>query len=804
MSSRAATGTLLLFLGGLELLLRWPVLSGSLALYQRDLVLLYFPLVQSVLRQLSDGALPFRDPTSAFGQSILGDPESQLLYPPAWLHLFLSPPLAYAWFVSLHSVFGALGVALLCRRLSPSSSSSSWIGPLAGGVVWLLSGPLQSLATLWHHMSGAAWIPWVLLGVERVLELKSRRAAILLGATMGAQMVAGSADMCAMTVLLAAFRVLMAGGWREWRSWLGGGAIATALSAGVWLPALESLVTSGRAALPASTRTYWSLHPLSALEFFLPLPFSILPINASWKAALYESREPFLGSMFLGALVLPLFLAALADPTLPRRTRFSYAGGAIAGFLVALGKNSMAYTFFVTVIPPLGILRYPSKAMIPVAVLLCVLTGTGVGSLQRSERSRRAAAFGILVLLVTALLLIGPLRASFEAAIFDASDVLGMEQVRANLSPDLLFTLVLLGLLTAFVRWPKQNFLVALLLIGSARQSTHILSTLNPTVSPSALAYKPDHIESMRPPLGGRVMVYDYSLVQGAAMKHLGTPSLNWSGLEAFGPDAGSILATHAYLAPLTGGLWGFEYAWDEDLRLLLNRRLADLTKGLRVIEGTPGYLKLLQISGVERIAALHEAGMESFTLLERRKIFHHEPLRLFAVPDPLPRAHFTTGRKRGTGSDLRSLLDADFDPRNTVLVDEGPERAPVSAFVGSAEVVERKADRLTVQTSSNLPGFLSVLEGALPGWRVSIDGNKGAVERANAVFIGTEVPAGTHRVEFRFLPASAVLGVVVTSLTALLLILYLGRELLSRGALEAPLVPFVSGGSGGGLPEIG
>ena len=105
---------------------------------------------------------------------------------------------------------------------------------------------------------------------------------------------------------------------------------------------------------------------------------------------------------------------------------------------------------------------------------------------------------------------------------------------------------------------------------------------------------------------------------------------------------------------------------------------------------------------------------------------------------------------------------------------------------------------------SSNLPGFLSVLEGALPGWRVSIDGNKGAVERANAVFIGTEVPAGTHRVEFRFLPASAVLGVVVTSLTALLLILYLGRELLSRGALEAPLVPFVSGGSGGGLPEIG
>lgn len=788
MSSRAATGFLLLFLGGLELVLRWPVLSGSVALYQRDLVLLYFPLVQSVLRQLSDGALPFRDPTSAFGQSIPGDPESQLLYPPAWLHLFLSPPLAYAWFVSIHSVFGAVGVALLCRRLS---SPAPFVGPLAGGAAWLLSGPLQSLATLWHHMSGASWIPWVLLGVERALELKNRKAAILLGATLGAQMIAGSADMCAMTVLLAAVRVVVAGGWREWRSWLGSGAIGVALSAGVWLPALESLVTSGRAALPESTRTYWSLHPLSTLEFFLPLPFSILPINAAWKAALYESREPFLGSMFLGALVLPLALAALADSTLPLRTRLSYAGGAIAGFLVALGKNSMAYTFFVTVIPPLGILRYPSKAMIPVAVLLSVLAGTGVASIQRSGRSRRAAAGGILILAASALLLLGPVRAPFEAAIFDMRDAFGMEQIRRNLSPDLLVTLILLGLLAAFIRWPKRTFLVGLLLLGSARQSSHILSTLNPTVETAALEYKPDHIELMRPRSGGRVMVYDYTLVQGAAMKHLGTKTLNWSGLEAFGPDAGSILATHAYLAPLTGGQWGFEYAWDEDLRLLLNRRLAGLTKGLRVVEGTPGYLKLLQISGVERIAALHEVGMEGFKLLERRKIFHTEPLRIFAVPDPLPRAHFTTGRKRVTGSDLKALLATDFDPRKTVLVDEGPERAPDPAFAGSAEVVLRKADRLTVLTSSNRPGFVSILEGALPGWRVSIDGNKGTVERANAVFIGTEVPPGTHRVEFRFLPASAVSGVAVTFLTALFLVLWL-------------LVPLAPGASGGGLPETG
>src|SRR5213075_2289107 len=111
-------GRLLLFFALLEFWLRSPVLLGTFALFQRDLMLEYFPLVQSALRELSQGAFPLRDPTSAFGQPLLADPSSEILYPPVWLHIFLSPALAYAWIVSLHSVFGALGVALLARRIS--------------------------------------------------------------------------------------------------------------------------------------------------------------------------------------------------------------------------------------------------------------------------------------------------------------------------------------------------------------------------------------------------------------------------------------------------------------------------------------------------------------------------------------------------------------------------------------------------------------------------------------------------------------------------------------------------------------
>ena len=98
MTARQQAGALLLILSAIEIVFRYSVLSGVAALYQRDLMILYFPLVQSALREVSLGAFPLRDPSSAFGQPLLADPSCQILYPPAWLHLLLPPALARAPF----------------------------------------------------------------------------------------------------------------------------------------------------------------------------------------------------------------------------------------------------------------------------------------------------------------------------------------------------------------------------------------------------------------------------------------------------------------------------------------------------------------------------------------------------------------------------------------------------------------------------------------------------------------------------------------------------------------------------------
>ncbi len=760
---------------------------GTVALYQRDLFLLYFPLVQSALRGLSEGALPLRDPTSAFGQPLLADPSCQILYPPVLLHLLFPPHLAYAWFVSLHSVFGALGVAMLAQRIS----QGSWLSAAVGGAAWLLCGPLQSLATLWHHMSGAAWIPWVLLGVVRVQE-KEPRAIGGLGAAFGLQILAGSADMCAMTVLLSVLFIPPPAYFRAARGLLLSLATALALSAGVWLPAMEILSASARAALSETTRTSWSLHPVSLLELFLPVPLAAFPLRTEWRQALFEGREPFLGSVFLGSLILPLALAALADSRIPRLRRLACALGAIGALLVSLGKNAAAYPIAVALIPPLKILRFPSKAVIPAAILLCVLAGLGASSLGRSQRARRVAVVTATLLAAVGLVLRGPLWEAFVGAFLDPGMTSAMSDVRSNLPPDLLVSAsVLVGLaLSTWGRLGRFGPLIACVLaFGHLSQSIHIHSGLNPTLPSRLLGYKPPHLDLLRPSAGGRIYVYDYFLFEGRAQKYL-TSGSAWepTGLDGLSPDAAALVATRASLLPLTGALWNLDYAWDADLRLLFDRRLAALTGGLRRVEGTPGFLKLLQISGVQKVAARHEQGMEDLGLLSRHNVFQAQELRVFAVPGARPRVFLTSGRRQGTGRDLSDLIDPGFDPQTTVLVDSGPFRDAAPNFAGTAVLLQRRADRFAVEVKADQPSFLVALEGRLPGWRAWVDGVSTRVERANAAFIGVEVPAGAHRVDFRYLPTTAVAGVLVSAITALLLAFTLLRPATPNGTPEGML----------------
>jgi hypothetical protein len=742
------------------------------AFYQRDLLTIYVPAAEAFVRTILEGALPLRDPATGFGQPMLGNPDAQILYPPTWLHLILLPERVYPLFVLMHFVLGATGAAALAWRFSRSS-----LGAFCAGAFWLVSGPLQSLLNITHHLAGAAWIPWVLAAFDRVLETPDRRRTLVLGGLFGLQILTGSADMCAITLGLA-FLLLVLGAretqrprfFEQWKASAAALILAAGLSAGVWLTVGEISRTSARGSMSEEIRTYWSIHPALLGEFFLPLNLGELDLKTHVRDVLFEGREPFVRSLFLGPLVLPLFLAALACPSIPARYRAFALLGALGSALVSFGKYLPAYSLLTTVLPFLKIFRYPSKLMIPLSLLVAVLAGAAVPHLV-GERARRIGKMACVFLL--ALHAVLWLSAGEILPLLVGSPDPEVQRLTATYLKTSLFAsaaaLVFLAVgLTARHR-PRLVVLAACLGIVVSL-ITHL--RLNPVVPRLVLRFKPESVDAVKTAEPSRLFVEDYVHFPDRSRQFLGreSPSLGMK-LDGMSESVAHIVAVRANLIPPVGGAWGIEYAWDMDLRGLFDKSLREMSNGVRTFEGTGEFVRLLQIANVSHAASLHTSTYGMLPLDRTVKTPLKEPLHIYKVPNTLPRVYAVSGaRVLETPLAMKTVLAKDFDPWSEVILDQG-NSSPVSpTFTSSVTFAERRSDRIVLDATLNQPGSVVLLEGFLPGWRASVDGESVPVRRANALFVAVSASAGKHRVIFTYRPWTAVVGLSISVLSAILL----------------------------------
>jgi uncharacterized membrane protein YfhO len=69
----------------------------------------------------------------------------------------------------------------------------------------------------------------------------------------------------------------------------------------------------------------------------------------------------------------------------------------------------------------------------------------------------------------------------------------------------------------------------------------------------------------------------------------------------------------------------------------------------------------------------------------------------------------------------------------------------------------------VVVEATARRPGELVLTDLHYPGWKVELDGESADLHRVNYLLRGTSLPAGTHRVEFRYEPAAWRVGWIVS-----------------------------------------
>lgn len=356
---------------------------------ENDWFNLHRPDLVQLRRAWSEGALvPQWSPWLLGGTPLYEVPTKPFSYPPFLLAAFLfEPDLAMNLLLLAHTALGALGTALLARRLG-----QSLVGAAAGALLFVLArAPAEAfVATPFSFGHAIAWWPWFLIAWTDLLEGPARvRAALWLALFAALELHAGGEPALYWMAVFAAAYAL------PWlvseRRALPGIAAATLLSGVVFvglgavklLPELAWLETSGRGA-PLDVQYLRD----SALE---ERHAALGHGSRLWTLALLcrdYARGGGLWTMAVGLVLGALFAR-------PRRAWTALLLGSAAAFVLASGAlHELAYD----VLPGYDRMRRHTRFVHAGFFGLALLAGAGLCARAWLGAGRRAWILGLLAL----------------------------------------------------------------------------------------------------------------------------------------------------------------------------------------------------------------------------------------------------------------------------------------------------------------------------------------------------------------------------------------------------------------------
>jgi hypothetical protein len=747
----------------------WPVLFGGRTLFGRDITPFFYPMKHVLVESIRSGTLPFWNPGIANGEPFFASLQPGVLYPGSLLLYFFPLSVSFDWLVVLHYPLAGAGLFLLLRRWG-RSPAASWVGAAA----FMLGGYLVSIGNFPNNLQTVTWVPWLFWAWDRFLDrpLSGRLAAF--AALCAIAFLGGEPQMLGLSLLWVflhgALRIeaRQLERWRQLTGFAAAGAVALALVAVQLIPFVEFVAHSVRTmAVDMSYASARSLEVAGLIHLWIP-PVLDEGIHGFTTRFFAASSTPWILSPYPGAVAGGLALAGIG--IVGRRRVAFWAGSALLGILFALGANSPAYRFLFDTVPLLRPFRYPEKFLLLPAMAIAVLAAGGADAAIEPGRRIRASAilgvgaalFGIVATGLTLVpdLIVAACGGPIREAVLCADPI-----TAARLYAGVCFRLFLLTGLAALAIGTggrgrlRPEAVVGLLGMLVAADLIAAHARINPSVEariyevPAWPARALDQIGA--DPQAYRFRGSPHEAAMGSVVTVPGAYELTnlYLDFETMGPNVGQLAG---YLHQ--DGLQGVELrsvamtndaavnGWAVDpvhfLRAMNVRWYADPTAAADLLSGL-------------RVAAMHP----------------DLPLRLFEVPDPLPRAYLVTDWEHATSPwvALARTLEPHFPLGETVVLEGSPEPGPLDG-TGTVLEADYGLNRIRLQTRTTGPMLLVVNDRYYPGWRAQVNGEEAPVLRAGGIFRAVAVPPGDSRVEFVFRPSRLLPGAVLTALGLLAL----------------------------------
>jgi len=159
--------------------------------------------------------------------------------------------------------------------------------------------------------------------------------------------------------------------------------------------------------------------------------------------------------------------------------------------------------------------------------------------------------------------------------------------------------------------------------------------------------------------------------------------------------------------------------------------------------------------------------------LLPSTELLYEEPTEedttyLHRLQNYLPRGYVVHQAQVLKGEEgLKLLADPEFDPLETVILEEEPdlELQDTPPAESTVSILEYEPTRMVLEVEAAADGILVLSEVYYPGWRAYVDGQKTRIYRANHALRALPLEAGSHRVELVYDPLSFKIGFVISAI---------------------------------------
>jgi hypothetical protein len=383
------------------------LLQGKV-IYWGTASLQFIPWSSFTIDSLLSGGIPLWNPFNGLGAPFIANYQTAVFYPLNWLlfpcYIFWGVrglAFGFTFLVAVHLLIAAIGFSFLLRSMGRTPASQ-----FMGSFCWVFGGYIISRVSFLSMVWAFAWVSWILLFILKLRvspQNKQVKNYLWLTAFLCLQLLCGHAQTVAYTaglsllVLFIPFERGLKRNILKFARYAVSLLFAVCLAAVQLLPTLEYLLQSQRSSQVgydyATNYSFWPLRIVSLLfgNFWgNPGLNRFLAGGTFWEDQIYHGVFPFV-------LILLLFIPFVRKGERKvfwekeGKTLLFYMVLALFAFFMSLGKNSFLYPFFYQYIPGIRLFQGPSRFLLIFTFSFCILLAFGFDYWQGKRFNPRKA-----------------------------------------------------------------------------------------------------------------------------------------------------------------------------------------------------------------------------------------------------------------------------------------------------------------------------------------------------------------------------------------------------------------------------